>query len=379
MRKHQVKNPRRARLISNGLIRSNPAGYEIDHEFTQTFADGAITIEQYVNKETDDWKYQFWVRRKDTFTLLDERADYPAGFRFTNDLKWIVRMQKTGSGEAGHLYRDPVTDHHPDFGLGQAARQHGADTVAVAELPSAGQPAPPNIGGGGYTAFRSRTSISSRKPGGASASLMTKDEARRIAAGIVRLPELLRAGSRNPEELSASQKEVYGLVDSKFVPWSETAGFQSKTKDGRLIGPFNSVLFSPEMSSAFLAWQVAEEKHTSLDPRVRQVVILTVGAVWKADYELYAHSAVARKAGLHDNTIAELAAGSPARDLTEAEQVAQRFTTELTASRRVDDVLFNAAKEHFGLKGLVDLLSLIGAYQTVCGLLNGFAVPAPED
>src|SRR6516165_7892097 len=95
-----------------------PAGYEIDPEFTQTFADGAITIEQYVNKETDDWKYQFWVRRKDTFTLLDERADYPAGFRFTNDLKWIVRMQKTGSGEAGHLYRDPVTDHHPDFGLG---------------------------------------------------------------------------------------------------------------------------------------------------------------------------------------------------------------------------------------------------------------------
>jgi 4-carboxymuconolactone decarboxylase len=77
-------------------------------------------------------------------------------------------------------------------------------------------------------------------------------------------------------------------------------------------------------------------------------------------------------------TTRSLAAGSPARDLTEAEQVAQRFTTELTALRRVDDALFNAAKEHFGLKGLVDLLSLIGAYQTVCGLLNGFAVPAPE-
>ena len=28
-----------------------PAGYEIDPEFTQTFADGAITIEQYVNKK----------------------------------------------------------------------------------------------------------------------------------------------------------------------------------------------------------------------------------------------------------------------------------------------------------------------------------------
>jgi hypothetical protein len=38
-----------------------------------------------------------------------EPADYPAGFRFTNDLKWLVRMQKTGSGESTlYLYRlDP--------------------------------------------------------------------------------------------------------------------------------------------------------------------------------------------------------------------------------------------------------------------------------
>src|ERR1700742_159599 len=84
------------------------AGYSIDAEFTEKSADGAITIEQYVNKDTDDdWKWQFWVRRTDTFALLDpEPAGYPAGFRFTDDLKWIVRMQKTGSGEQSlYLYR----------------------------------------------------------------------------------------------------------------------------------------------------------------------------------------------------------------------------------------------------------------------------------
>jgi hypothetical protein len=82
-------------------------GYKIDPEFTQTFADGAISIEQYVNKDTDDYKWQFWVRRQGTSTLLDpEPADYPADFLFTKDLKWIVRMQKTGSGESTlYLYR----------------------------------------------------------------------------------------------------------------------------------------------------------------------------------------------------------------------------------------------------------------------------------
>jgi hypothetical protein len=83
------------------------AGYKIDPEFTRTSADGVVTIEQYLNKDTDDYKWQFWVRRQGTFTLLDpEPAGYPAGFIFTNDLRWIVRAQKTGSGEQSlYLYR----------------------------------------------------------------------------------------------------------------------------------------------------------------------------------------------------------------------------------------------------------------------------------
>jgi len=84
-----------------------PAGYNIEDQYTQKSPDGAITIEQYLNKDTDDWKFQLWVRRQGTLTLLDpEPAEYPAGFRFTNDLKWIVRGQKTGSGESTlYLYR----------------------------------------------------------------------------------------------------------------------------------------------------------------------------------------------------------------------------------------------------------------------------------
>ena len=87
-----------------------PAGYNIEEKYSRKSPDGAITIEQYVNKDTDDWKWQFWARWQGTFNLLDpEPADYPAGFLFTNDFKWIVRHQKTGSGESMlYLYRlDP--------------------------------------------------------------------------------------------------------------------------------------------------------------------------------------------------------------------------------------------------------------------------------
>ena len=75
-----------------------PAGYNIDREYTQKSPDGAITIEQYLNKE-NNWTWQFWIRRQDAFTLLNpELADYPADFIFTDDMKWIIRVQKIGSG-----------------------------------------------------------------------------------------------------------------------------------------------------------------------------------------------------------------------------------------------------------------------------------------
>jgi hypothetical protein len=83
------------------------AGYKIDPEYSKTSPDGAVTIEQYVNKDTDNYKWEFWVRRQDALTPLDpEPADYPADFLFAKDLRWIVREQKVGSGELIlYLYR----------------------------------------------------------------------------------------------------------------------------------------------------------------------------------------------------------------------------------------------------------------------------------
>jgi hypothetical protein len=78
------------------------ADYKIDPEHTATSPDRTTTIEQYVRIDADDnYAWQFWARHEDKLTLLKpEQPDYPAGFRFTNDSQWLVRMQKTGSGEA---------------------------------------------------------------------------------------------------------------------------------------------------------------------------------------------------------------------------------------------------------------------------------------
>ena len=100
----------------------------------------------------------------------------------------------------------------------------------------------------------------------------------------------------DPAALSPAQREVFDRMATRVVPWANDARFQSTAEDGRLIGPFNPALLNPAIAAPFLDLQFAEQLHTSLNERVREVVILAVGAVWRADYELYAHLALAHVA-----------------------------------------------------------------------------------
>lgn len=179
-------------------------------------------------------------------------------------------------------------------------------------------------------------------------------------------------------DLSVAQSALWDRMVETMGRWADQTGFASRTRDGHFIGPFNAMLSSPEMARSFLQLQLDEARFTGLSERVRQVVILTVGSVWQAAYELYAHSAAARAAGLSDAAIASLSSGEVSPELSEEETVAQRFALAVTARRHVDDALYEEGRRSFGPKGLLDLLLLVGCYQLVCGVLNAFAIPAPD-
>lgn len=181
----------------------------------------------------------------------------------------------------------------------------------------------------------------------------------------------------SPEQLDSDQKKLYSQLQDTMVPWAKKSGFQAATFDDRLVGPFNAMLRSPVISKALMAVTAAEGKETALSERVRQVVILTVGAAWQAAYELYAHVAVGRQAGFDEATVQALAAGQKPAALAHDEGVAYDLTHRLVTTHQVDAELYEQAVVTFGEKGVVDLIYLAGHYMTISGLLNTFAVPAP--
>jgi 4-carboxymuconolactone decarboxylase len=153
------------------------------------------------------------------------------------------------------------------------------------------------------------------------------------------------------EALDPAQKDPFDWLMDNAVPWAEDAGFQASTEAGRLIGPFNPALLTPGISSAFFDLAVAERKHTSLSNRTREVVILTVGAVWQAPYELYAHCAVGRDAGLSEDAVRTLAEGALPTDLSAAETAAHRTARALSLEHRLDQTLYRQAEALLGRGG----------------------------
>jgi 4-carboxymuconolactone decarboxylase len=182
----------------------------------------------------------------------------------------------------------------------------------------------------------------------------------------------------DPTALTRAQRELFNAIEATQVPWASKAGFRAATADGRLIGPYNSFLLHPEVAAKILELSAAEKSHTTLSQREHEAVIIAVGAVWGADYELYAHRTLARNAGLSEDTVAALANGGIPDDLSGREKIAARVARELSTHHRVDDTLYREAEQAFGTTGLFDIAALIGQYHTVCAALTLFDVPAPN-
>jgi 4-carboxymuconolactone decarboxylase len=178
-----------------------------------------------------------------------------------------------------------------------------------------------------------------------------------------------------PADLSVEQRPLY--QDMKAGIAAKYSEFQTFREDGAIMGPWNAWLHEPDVGTA--VWQLtkAVTKFRHLPDDIRQLVILVVGARFNAAYEIYAHSAVAKKYGLSDAFLASLLAGEQPAAMTDAQETAYLAANALTTGGVLPETLFRAAVRQFGQKGTHEIIYLVGHYSLVSMTLNGFDVPVP--
>jgi 4-carboxymuconolactone decarboxylase len=117
---------------------------------------------------------------------------------------------------------------------------------------------------------------------------------------------------------------------------------------------------------------------TSIERRLSEVAIITVGAAWKAEFEWWAHARMAREHGVPDAVVDAIGRGDDPPFEAGDERTVYAVARQLTRTGRVEKETYGDAQRLLGDTGVVELVSLCGYYTLISFLLNAFAVPLPQ-
>jgi alkylhydroperoxidase family enzyme len=111
-----------------------------------------------------------------------------------------------------------------------------------------------------------------------------------------------------------------------------------------------------------------------LSAKLRELIILRVGSLSRAQYEWVQHVPIALAAGASEAQIAALERGDVEGPFDELERVVLRFTTEVVKDVRASDQTFAALAALVPPRQVVEVLLTIGYYMMIARLLESTAV-----
>ncbi|MBN6042205.1 carboxymuconolactone decarboxylase family protein [Amycolatopsis sp. 195334CR] len=182
---------------------------------------------------------------------------------------------------------------------------------------------------------------------------------------MTRLPHL------RPDDLDDDQRALYDAITGGPRAGGPVALTDT---DGRLAGPFNAMLVAPAAGSALQRLGAAIRYETSLSARTRELSILAVASHWDSAFERHAHEPVALAAGLTEQQLAAVRAGTLPDGLDDTERAALRFVTALLRDGDADDETYAATVATLGERTVVELTTLVGYYATLALQLRVFRV-----
>jgi 4-carboxymuconolactone decarboxylase len=153
-----------------------------------------------------------------------------------------------------------------------------------------------------------------------------------------------------------------------------------RDRRGGVLRPLDEqLLHSPEIADGWNSLLGAIRSRATLAANIREVIILRVAVLNRADYEWHAHQGPAMKAGVDTAQIAALqrpdAALDPSWDPSLRHVLA--YVDAMTRDIQVPDDVFDALPADFSAAEIVEVTATIAAYNMVSRLLVALQVELP--
>jgi alkylhydroperoxidase family enzyme len=142
----------------------------------------------------------------------------------------------------------------------------------------------------------------------------------------------------------------------------------------RNLHVFRTFANHPELMRHWLGFAGYVLRSSTLEPRLRELVVLRVGWQCRSPYEWGQHVIVGRRAGVLEADLERLTRGAEADGWTAPEAAALRATDELVERHTLRDATWAELTAHFTTQQVLDLVFLVGQYVLVSSALNALRV-----
>jgi 4-carboxymuconolactone decarboxylase len=146
----------------------------------------------------------------------------------------------------------------------------------------------------------------------------------------------------------------------------------------KLVGPFSVLMHNPPLANAVNQVVDAIRRDGHLDKRLYELVVLITVRHAGAAYAWAVHDPLGRKAGLSDDVVDAIHAKRTPNFVKADEKIIYDAVTELLKSNKVGDAAYQALVKQFGLRDAIEIITCVGLYCMIGGVINTFEVPTPN-
>jgi 4-carboxymuconolactone decarboxylase len=134
------------------------------------------------------------------------------------------------------------------------------------------------------------------------------------------------------------------------------------------------ILQHPALAKAFLTFNNHVATASTLDRRIRELLILRISWLRRSEYEFVQHLVLGRNAGLSDAELERVQQGPDAKGWAPIDADLVRCADELHAEARIQDATWERLSAHFSTAQLMDIVFAVGCYDLLAKVFKTLGV-----
>ena len=149
-------------------------------------------------------------------------------------------------------------------------------------------------------------------------------------------------------------------------------------RGGRVNNLYRMLLNSPPIASGWLHLLTAIRQQSILSGKYREMTILRIALVNRADFEFTAHVPFALKEGMSQLQIDQVNDWKKSLEFSEVEQAVLAYSDAMTLEVQVSTEIFDRLRPHFNTREITELTATIASYNMVSRFLSALNVDHQE-